>query len=75
MSRNKVKCGRRPTKQILARLCIALTWSIIALTVMVRPAAALKPIEVNADQDRIEITGLGEIHEGRGDTLQVDTAI
>jgi diguanylate cyclase (GGDEF)-like protein/PAS domain S-box-containing protein len=75
MSRRQVKCGRRPIKQLFARLCMALTWSIVALAVMVGPAAAFKPIVVNTDQDRIEVTGQGEIHEGRGDTLQVDTAI
>ena len=38
------------------------------------PALALKPIVVDPDQDRIEITTLGELYEGRGDSLQVETA-
>jgi diguanylate cyclase (GGDEF)-like protein len=37
-------------------------------------AAALTPIPVQDDQDRIEITNLGEAYEGRGDSLQVETA-
>jgi diguanylate cyclase (GGDEF)-like protein len=38
------------------------------------PAAALKPITVSPDQDRIEITTRSEAYEGRGDTLPVETA-
>ena len=37
-------------------------------------AVALTPIPVQDDQDRIEITNLGEAYEGRGDSLQVETA-
>ncbi|RUO97352.1 EAL domain-containing protein, partial [Hyphomicrobium sp.] len=37
-------------------------------------AEALTPIPVGADQERIEITTLGEAYEGRGDSLQVETA-
>jgi diguanylate cyclase (GGDEF)-like protein/PAS domain S-box-containing protein len=65
----------RPAKQALVRLCMALVWSVAAFAGMIQPAAALKPIIVSADQERIEITGLGEIHEGHGDTLQVETAV
>jgi hypothetical protein len=60
-----------PAKRLVVRLCTALIWSVAALTVMIQPAAALTPIPVSADQERIEITGLGEIHDGHGDTLQV----
>ena len=35
------------------------------------PAFALKPISVSPDQDRIEITSLGELYESRGDSLQL----
>jgi diguanylate cyclase (GGDEF)-like protein/PAS domain S-box-containing protein len=39
------------------------------------PAAlALKAIAITNDLDRIEITALGEAYEGRGDTLQIETA-
>ena len=37
-------------------------------------ALALTPIAVSPDQDRIEITTVGEVYEGRGDNLQVETA-
>ena len=36
-------------------------------------ANALTPIPVQADQDRVEITTLGDAYEGRGDSLQVET--
>jgi diguanylate cyclase (GGDEF)-like protein len=38
------------------------------------PALALTPIVVQSDLERIEITTLGEGYEGRGDSLQVETA-
>ncbi|MEQ1576264.1 MAG: 7TM-DISM domain-containing protein, partial [Hyphomicrobium sp.] len=40
----------------------------------VNPVHALQPIVVSPDQDRIEITSLGELYEGRGDSLQIETA-
>jgi diguanylate cyclase (GGDEF)-like protein len=56
-------------------------WILVALLValaglMGRPEAAfaLKPIEIGSDQGRIEITTLGDLYEGRGDSLQVETA-
>jgi diguanylate cyclase (GGDEF)-like protein/PAS domain S-box-containing protein len=38
------------------------------------PAVALEAVVVDADAERIELTPLGEAHEGRGDTLQIVTA-
>ena len=38
------------------------------------PALALKPISVSPDQDRVEITSLGEFYESRGDSLQLEMA-
>ncbi len=55
---------RRVLPLLLAIICVA----------MAMPAHALEPIPVNPNEDRIEITTLGEIYAGRGDTLQVDTA-
>jgi diguanylate cyclase (GGDEF)-like protein len=52
---------------LLAVLWLVLAWS--------HPALALKPITVDGEQDRIEITSLGEAYEDRGDQLQVDTAL
>lgn len=46
----------------------------MALAVLPGDAHALKSIEIVPDQGRIEITTLGELYEGRGDTLHVETA-
>lgn len=46
----------------------------LALASFSEPALALKPIVVGPDQDRVELTTLGELYEGRGDSLQVETA-
>lgn len=37
------------------------------------PAFALQPILIDPDKDRIDITARGELYEGRGDTLQIET--
>ena len=50
-------------------------WVLTALILLnAAPALALQPIVVSPDQDRVEITSLGELYEGRGDSLQIDTA-
>ncbi len=38
------------------------------------PALALTAIDSNPDLDRVDITGLGEPHQGRSDSLQIETA-
>ncbi len=58
---------------LLHRLIAALVW-VAAIAGSVHPALAVKPISVAADQDRVEITALGELVESRGDSLQVETA-
>jgi diguanylate cyclase (GGDEF)-like protein/PAS domain S-box-containing protein len=40
----------------------------------VLPARALESIVIGPDQERIDITLLGELYEGRGDRLSVETA-
>jgi len=40
----------------------------------IAPAAALEPIVIESEQDRLELTTLGEFYDARGDTLQVETA-
>ena len=45
-----------------------------AIWLSVAPALALEPITVQPDLERIEITTLGDAYEGRGDSLQVETA-
>jgi diguanylate cyclase (GGDEF)-like protein/PAS domain S-box-containing protein len=44
------------------------------LAVLPEPAFALKPIVIEPDQDRVEVTTLGEFYDARGDSLQVETA-
>ena len=50
--------------------------ALALMTLFAAPGAALalNAIEIVPDQGRIEITTLGELYEGRGDTLQVETA-
>jgi diguanylate cyclase (GGDEF)-like protein/PAS domain S-box-containing protein len=38
------------------------------------PAFALKPIVLDANQDRLDITTLGDLYESHSDSLQVETA-
>src|SRR5262245_37268612 len=74
-----------PTRsRIATRTCrrALVAWRTLSLALVLgavlclhAPAAhALKAIEINNDLDRIEITALGEAYEGRGDTLQIETA-
>ena len=56
-------------RAVLVVLCI-----VAALVLRSAPALALKPITLTGDQDSIEVTALGELHEGRGDTFQIDMA-
>jgi diguanylate cyclase (GGDEF)-like protein/PAS domain S-box-containing protein len=58
-------------KAVMVRALLALG---IALIVQTGAAKALTPIEVTPDQDRIEITTVGEVYEDRRDNLQVETA-
>ncbi|MDX2204828.1 MAG: EAL domain-containing protein [Hyphomicrobiaceae bacterium] len=48
--------------------------ALLLVLVQAAPAHALKAIQVNNDLDRVEITTLGEAHDGKGDTLQIETA-
>ena len=54
-----------------ALLCAIAAFAALGLP---RAAYALQPIVVQSDLDRMEITTLGEAYEGRGDSLQVETA-
>lgn len=47
---------------------------LMMLFVLPGEALALKPIVIEPDQDRVEITPLGEFYDSRGDSLQVETA-
>ena len=50
---------------------LALFAFVLALAVLPGRALALKPIIVAPEEERIEITPLGEFYDGRGDSLQV----
>ncbi len=64
------RCWRGGNRLTLAAL-LAVLLMVVALP---GPALALKPIVINPDQERIEITTLGEFYDSRGDSLQVETA-
>ncbi len=53
---------------------LALLIAVFLLALLPGRAFALKPIVVTPDEERIEITTLGEFYDGRGDSLQVETA-
>ncbi|HEX7075353.1 MAG TPA: EAL domain-containing protein [Hyphomicrobiaceae bacterium] len=76
MSDSDPCCSAAPSRGVGEYLkgLMLLVFGLLLLTTAAEPARALEPIEVRPDQDRIEITGQGEIHTGQGDTLQVDTA-
>ncbi len=59
---------------LFARVLMLVAFAVLATSTLSAPAAALKPIMVTGEQDRIEITTLGEAYEGRGDSLMVETA-
>ncbi len=75
----RLTCRRNPTwlHQAPARLLtllLPLVVALVSLLTAATPALALKPITVPVEPDRIEITTLGEVYEGRGDSLQIETA-
>jgi diguanylate cyclase (GGDEF)-like protein/PAS domain S-box-containing protein len=46
---------------------------MLCLLGMLSPALALEPIVIDPEKDRIDVTALGELYEGRGDKLQIET--
>ncbi len=65
--RSRLAHGRGP---IAAVVCATLLF----LAASISNAVALTPIVVATELERVEITTLGEAYEGRGDSLQVETA-
>ena len=63
---HRLSCVRRHVLAALIATAFALAHAGMAM--------ALSPIPVQSDQERIEITTLGDAYEGRGDSLQVETA-
>jgi diguanylate cyclase (GGDEF)-like protein/PAS domain S-box-containing protein len=53
--------------------CVLALLTLLAL-LLPGPAHALEAIVVSPDQKKLDITLLGELYEGRGDTLSVETA-
>ncbi len=47
---------------------------VVATALLVAPASAVEPIVIGSDDDKIDITFLGEFYERRGDKLSVETA-
>lgn len=56
------------------RMLLALVPLLLTLGAHSQAAFALTPIVVQPDLERVEITTLGEAYEGRGESLQVETA-
>lgn len=55
-------------------MACALLWLGVLILLSGRPARALEAIVIGPEQDRIDITLLGELYEGRGERLSVETA-
>jgi diguanylate cyclase (GGDEF)-like protein/PAS domain S-box-containing protein len=55
-------------------LCAAMLFALASGLGGVAPAHALESIVIGPDQERIDITLLGELYEARGDRLSVETA-
>ena len=62
--------GARPAARVGRLGCLPadLCWRLSGT------ALALKPIVVDPELDRLEITTLGDLYEGRGDSVQLETA-
>ena len=66
--------GRASRRPALLRLLLTLLAGLMLASGAVLPAAALEPIEITEDADRVDITPHRELYEGRGDSLQAETA-
>ena len=71
----RCELAKRVNSRCLRGRAGVLAFFAFVLFVAVLPghALALKPIVVSPDEERIEITTLGEFYDGRGDSLQVET--
>jgi 7TMR-DISM extracellular 2 len=57
--------------------CLVVLLLAFGITLMPLPrgvALAVEPIVVKPEQEKLDITALGELYEGRGDKLQIETA-
>lgn len=73
-----MRIGWKLLAQNAHRLIDGLLRPILAVAMLLvvgsQPASALEPIVIGDDQEKIEITLLGELYEGRGDQLELETA-
>ncbi|MCK5494846.1 MAG: hypothetical protein KAI80_00425, partial [Hyphomicrobiaceae bacterium] len=53
--------------------CASLWAVLVLLLITLAPAHALEPILIDPEKDRVDVTALGELYEGRGDKLQIET--
>ena len=65
--------GRAVLRSLLALLSMMIA-VLVAFTAVMPQALALEPVEISEDADRIDVTSHGELYEGRGDSLQAETA-
>ena len=63
-----------PRAWIAAQIAAFAAVLLASLVAVSAPALALKPIEIGQDQGRLDVTPLADLYEGRGDSLQVETA-
>ncbi len=63
-----------PLRRRAANILVLLAAFLIGFSVFARPASAVEPIVIGPDDDKIDITLLGEFYERRGDKLSVETA-
>ena len=55
------------------RASFAVMLALVAFMTFGGQAFALEPILIDPDKDRIDVTASGELYEGRGDQLQIET--
>ena len=68
--------GKAAPKRRLIGPIGAIAWAIVAAACLLAssPARAIEAIQVEPNQAKIDITAKGELYEGRGDRLQIETA-
>src|SRR5690348_14027714 len=72
MSRSAINAAlRRARSRVSLAVILCMGVLLVAHTSSV---LAVEAIVVKPEQDKIDITALGELHEKRGDRLQIDTA-
>ncbi len=65
--------GRAVVRSLLTLLSMMIV-VLLGFTAVAPRALALEALEISEEAERIDITGHGELYEGRGDSLQAETA-